>query len=495
MQKRFQPINFIGLTLLCFVFAACTKFDTTKLGTDLIPQVDNVKTFSETIDVTTSQGYGGDSTSIIRTDNFALGHISGDPVFGKSTASVYLQLKPTFYPYVFGNPGDTLLALDSVVMCLAYRGTWGDTLALQELEVRKIEDPLFRDSSLRNFNANYTPNTSGVLGSKMVDVTKLKQQVKIANGKDSVSNQIRIKLNPSQYLEKLFFSDTLTNSLNNAFKNDSLFKRFYNGFAVIAKQTTGNGFIYVNPADLKSRLEFHFKRRRNGVVDTVYNSLQFSTGAGFIFPSSYANNIIRNRTGFPAGAPTADLNYIQTNPGAFVNIDIPRLNTFKDTNRIVHRAELIIDQIPFNPATDDLFTTPPYLYVELKDTSAGGQKYKPIYFDLNPGQFYNPDLRTAFYPNDVDFKYFGGTSALKPDPTFGKILQYRINITRYMQQLVTTQKINYQIKLSAPYTLAYPQYNKNFLLYNNPIAFGRVRIGSGTHPTNRMRLVIVYSKI
>ena len=334
MQKRFLPINFIGLTLLCLIFAGCTKFDTTTLGTDLIPEVDNVKTFSETIDVTTTQGYGGDSTSIVRTDNFALGYISGDPLFGKSTANVYLQLKPTFYPFVFGNPGDTLVALDSVVLALAYRATWGDTLALQQLEVRRIEDPLFRDSALRNFNADYTPITTDVLGSKTVDITKIRQQVKIANGKDSVSGQIRIKLNASTFLQKLFSSDTTSMSLNNAFKNDSLFRSFYNGFAIIAKPTTGNGFMYVNPSDVKTRLEFHFKKRRNGILDTVYNSLQFSTGAGFIFPSAYANNIIRERTGFPVAAPTSDLSYIQTNPGTFVNIDIPRLNTFKDTNRI-----------------------------------------------------------------------------------------------------------------------------------------------------------------
>ncbi len=494
MRSRiFLPVATVVFALVISVFG-CTKFDTTTLGTDIIPAVDNVNTFADTFSINANQVSGADSTSFYRSDNFPLGYISNDPIFGTTKADVYAQFKPTFYPYYFANPGDTLLGLDSVVLCLSYKGAWGDTTKEQTFDVYQVQDPMFRDSTAKQFNTAYEPNTSlQLLGSKTLNPAALNQQIKISKGKDSVSNQIRIKLNMGTFASLLYNSDTVT------FKNDSSFRNKFNGLAIKTRSNSpSNALLYVNLLDATTRLEVHFKKTRNGVKDTVFNSLSVATDGGFVPQSSYADHIERNRAGTPSEVATTLYNYIQTSPGTYLNLVIPSLDTFKNTNRIIHRATLIVEQIPGDPASDSLFTAPPYLYVDLKDTSSATPKFKPVYFDLNPSSFYSPDNSQIYFPTaGVDQAYYGGFVKRKTVPALGNrsISYYNLNITRYLQQMVTTQKINYGLRLFAPVKIQYPQYGNLNLPYSNPPAFGRIRLGGSAHPTNRIRLAVIYSKI
>ena len=160
-----------------------------------------------------------------------------------------------------------------------------------------------------------------------------------------------------------------------------------------------------------------------------------------------------------------------------------------------------MEQIPGDPVTDGYFREPNFLYLDLVDS--GTTKWKPIYYDLNPATYYNPDDVSglfAYYPGtyEVDFSYFGGTPKTEPDPS-GTRKFYTINVTRYLQQLVTKQTPNYEMRLYAPHTILYPQYEATptIIPYVNNIAEGRVRLGGGNNinPEYRMRMRIIYSKI
>jgi len=78
---------------------------------------------------------------------------------------------------------------------------------------------------------------------------------------------------------------------------------------------------------------------------------------------------------------------------------------------------------------------------------------------------------------------------------------YNLNITRYIQQLVTKQTPNYQMRLYSPQSVSYPQYvtppTSPLIQYDNTIAYGRIKIGGGNHPNPnyRMKLRIIYSNI
>ena len=124
MRKNVFPVIITGILVASFVFWGCTKLDTTNLGVDLIPAVDNVHTFRDTFQIETTQGFFNDTSQVNLSGNFLLGRINNDPLFGTTNAELFLQFKPPFYPYYYGNPLDTLIGIDSVVLTLKYSGDY-----------------------------------------------------------------------------------------------------------------------------------------------------------------------------------------------------------------------------------------------------------------------------------------------------------------------------------------------------------------------------------
>jgi len=493
VQKRILSIAIITFFFFSFVNLGCSKLDTTDIGSDLLPAVDNVTTFDTLITINATQGVFNDTTVITNTDNHALGKINNDPLFGTTRADVYAQFKPTFYPYYYGNAGDTIVGFDSVVLCLSYRGFWGDStipLQLQVSEVALSPTGGGWDSVNQSINVNYAPPTTNIIGNTIVDFSKVGNYVVYTNNKDSVKNHIRIKLS-NAFAAAMFSRDTLPTG-NNSFSSDSLFRRFQNGIAIKAIGT-GNGIMYTNLTDSSSRLEVHFRRKNGGPVDTTFSSLQMIATPGISMNASQTvNNIVRNRPAQVSNPPSGEI-YLQTSPGTYANLSIPDLSTV--SNRIIHRAEVIIEQIPFSAPSDNYFSVPDFLYMDLKDT--GIAKWKPIFFDLNPSVSYDPNYQTgSYYPSGgVDFFTFGGYARNKTDVFGNSIKFYNFNITRYVQQIITDHTNNYTLRLFAPYSFSYPQYFPSMLSYNNRIAAGRVKVGSGSNANYRMRLRLVYSKL
>ena len=130
---------------IVFTIAACTKIESTTLGSGLIPPIDGVNTFDTTLDVYTNTFLDslGQEAKFYKSDDQIIGIIKHYPVFGKTEARSYFELKPTFYKYTF--PADTSLRPDSAVLILSYRGIFGDsTLSRipQNWEVYEINDSI-----------------------------------------------------------------------------------------------------------------------------------------------------------------------------------------------------------------------------------------------------------------------------------------------------------------------------------------------------------------
>ncbi len=476
----------------------CSKLDTTTLGSDLLPAVDNVNTFADTLPISTSLGIFNDTGfTIARADEHLLGRVPFDPFFGSTQADVFCELKPTFYPYYLGNSGDTIVSVDSVFICLKYNAFWGDSLTniqLQAFEVNQSQPVATQDWDTigKSHNITYAPATGAAISNPiLVNIQNLGNWIKIKNGKDSVQNQIRIPL-LSLWNNKFFSRDTAAASLNNSFRNDSLYRLFQKGIAIKANGA-GNGLIYTNLSDVASRIEIHYRSKNGSVKDTSYSSLRLASN-GALPLSATANNIVRNRSlssQFTTADATKEL-FLQGD-GTYANIDIPALGSL--SNRIIHRAELIIERLPYVSPFDEKYYTPPnYLYLDLKDTTTGSfVKYKPIYTDLNPDVNYNPDDLFNYFPQGgVALNYFGGYIR-----DAGTYKYYNINITRYVQKLVTTHIPNYQMRLFAPYGFRYPQYFPTYINYYNRFDFGGVKLGGGANADirKRMKLRIIWSKL
>ena len=105
MTIRLTRFILFGLSLL-FLVSSCKRInEATDLGDDLLPGIDGVHTFDTTL--TSLQTFNHifeadkDSVAVFRSDDHILGNISGDPLFGKTNAKIFLELKPSTYPWSF----------------------------------------------------------------------------------------------------------------------------------------------------------------------------------------------------------------------------------------------------------------------------------------------------------------------------------------------------------------------------------------------------------
>ena len=510
MTNRIVSLALTGFLIIIFFSWSCTKLDTTSIGSDLLPAVDNINTFADTLDINTLQGVFNDTTKLTvsnTAENYVFGK-TNDPVLGQTNARLFIQLKPSFYPYYIGSPGDTIIAIDSIVLCLAYKAIYGDTLTPIQLQVNAVSSgPQFEWDSLGTYSlpslrtVSYAPAVDAeVLGSASVNLQSLPVYQLIGKKKDSVINQIRIKLDGAGPEAAAFRQGILqADSLHGIYSRDTLFRAFNNGFAI--SMSAGNALIYTQISDPMTRLEIHYKRKNGTAVplDTSFTNFVYNNGSGGDASprrGSVADQILRNRNALPN--PGDQEIYLQTAPGTYASLKIPGLTDYP--NRIIHRAEIMMEEIPSDPVSDSYFKAPNYLYLDLVD-SGSTAKWKPVYHDLNPSFLYDPDYKSGlpYYPTSgqVDFSYFGGTKTLVADASVpgGLRSTFSINITRYVQQIATRQTPNYELRLFAPYNLIYPQYAATVISYPNLVAAGRVRLGGGhaVDPKYRMHLRILYS--
>ncbi len=489
MTNRFVLTSFIAtVTAVAILFSACRKVDeATDLGGDLIPPVDNINTFDTLITVQAFNDTFGiltDSSRIPGNDEHFLGRINNDPLFGKTDARIFLQLKPPGYPYVFRNRFDSLF-IDSVVLILQYRETYGDTNTMQTVNVYELDQSnKFSYDSLYLVRKNdFT--YSNLLGSRTFAPNVLNDSVKAFG--DTTINQLRVKLSNS-FGTRLLNYDTLGNG---AYKNDSLFQTFLKGFAV-QSMSSGNAIMGFDLVGVNTKLGIYYKYYKNGIsnTDTAVDYFVFTPS------SANANYVIRDYIGSPVqlalgGATPDPIINIQNTPGTFATLKIPDLLNIG--NRTIHRAELIVEQL--YDISDTLFRTPELLYLDASDPSiTSSYKFRTIPYDLN-----------ATSSGPVNFNEFGVVPRVTTDGFGNKIRVWKFNISRYVQHVLTGTQSLYDLRLTSPFylfeTYGIPPGPDAVIpvFLNSTIAKGRVRLhgntGIGDNNPQRIRLRLVYSKL
>ena len=457
-----------------YLYTSCTKIDTTDLGNDLIPAVDNVHTFDTVLDVIADNKLLNDTTVTYGRQPVAIGEIANDPEFGKTEASVYFSMGPSFFgtnPF----PVQDSIQIDSVVLSLTYSTLWGDSLSVQDFEVREIDPAAnFKDSNYR-VESPALPVLPTLLGSKTVNFQQLNDSVYYVNGNDTIGNinELRIKLDTT-FGRRFVNYDTAAE-----YKTDSAFRANFKGLVISVNEATSaamRGLAYFNLSGEATKITFYCRSTKDGKTDTI--------GPSFAFTGRQANYIYRTpANGFLTylnnATPDDDLVYIQSSPGSYAEIKIPGLTGLD--NRVIHRAELILEKIP--SAEENLYTPPNLLFIDA----------------IN-------DAGDSTFTIRNDFQYTGqglgyDLSVLRGDLQNNS--RYVFNISRYVQSIVTHKMRSHTLRVYAPFVTD-PFFEApngtaailpTLLFINNPIASGRVIVGGGSHPTQRMRLRIIYSKL
>lgn len=471
-----------GLFPLFFFLAifGCTKIKNTDIGADLLPAIDNVTTFDTTLSVKVENSFTPDSLLPRMTRSiyggigeFVLGQLSNDPLFGSTTASIFYELKPSDYPFTYQNIADSLY-LDSIVLTLKWKETYGDTNGIQTIDVFKVNQYLLADSA-------YPITSSASYGELMTSRTFapniLNDSIPLAIGK--TTNQLRIPL-PNTFGKQLLSFDTASST--SPLRNDSLFRAFFKGFALVPRKlNSSNALMSFDMDDTTTNLRMYYQYIKNGKRDTTYKTFTFnnikSGGAINQIARSYANSEAFSSINKKQGD---SLVYIQTSPGTYAKVRIPAIDEFKKKkgNVIVHLAELSMQEVVTPGRRSDVFTAPSYLYIESIDTS---------------GNVYIPFIADGFQAGAYDPKIMGGIRKNSADPKGNIVSSYAMNITRYFQGIITRNTTNYPLRLQAPYNVYYPSLNSSFNL--NHLCRGGVVVGGGSHPSQRMKLRVVYSKL
>jgi hypothetical protein len=302
--------------------------------------------------------------------------------------------------------------------------------------------------------------------------------------KERARNQLRIPLNNSLGV------DLITDTSN--FRSDSAFKDQLKGFAIVPRDNgLNNALVGFNLLDSNTKLSFYY-RAKNGTSkpDTSVFYLRFSSTSGsanYIKKDSTGSEMLANRN-------STEYGYISNIPyGGYVHLAVPNLGNLN--NRVVHAAQLIVEQV-YDPLADT-FPPPQYLYLDLFDSSVQ-DKYRAIPYDVSfitTGQVVG--LLPVFQVDNVaDFGMLGKKTPVGANNVF----RWKFNISRYVQHIVTGTDSVYNMRLSAPYFLKETIGNninntRGVVPVNSNYGIGRLRIGGGAHPTQRMKLRIVYSKI
>jgi hypothetical protein len=333
----------------------------------------------------------------------------------------------------------------------------------------------------------------GALGSTTFIPHTLNDSVKAFQ--DTTKNQLRIKLDNS-FGVRLLLYDTAA-GVNNAYSSDSAFKSKFKGFAL--KSTSGgNAIMGFNLQGVNTKLAIYYKYAHGkglSDLDTTVSYFAFKPYTSYILAGSGSHNYIgRDYSGSQLqtaqGGTTPDpFVYIQNTPGSFATLKIPFLGNLN--NRVVHRAELIVEEA-YDPS-DAIFTPPQYMYLDVFEPTLSKYMIMPydLVFDgtgsLNLGSFGVGPI------NALD----GGGNLIKT---------WKFNLSRYVQHVVNNTDSVYNMRLFSP-LFTVDQYRPSIsstptaqqVNINATYAKGRVRLVGNTglldpNP-HRMRLRIVYSKL
>ncbi|HSV11047.1 MAG TPA: DUF4270 family protein [Hanamia sp.] len=478
MSKTQYKSAFTGILIL-FLFAfGCTKIDTTSLGQNLIPVVDNIHTFDTTFNIIGINYDDNECDTINRSSLFPLGIISNDPLFGSSRAAIYVELKPSSFPYTFPTADANSFVVDSAILVMSYSHTFGDTSALAKVNVYQLADSF-------HVADNYTTckvlgyDNSSLLGTKSYFPYVLKDSVHAYQ--EEAANQLRIPLS-NAFIQK-FITDSAQ-----IFRSDSDFINYFKGFAIVPDEATGGqGLNYFDFT--ASRLSIYLRYKNATVADTSVINFAVTGSSGL------SNSLIRDRgtseiTKHLSHPATGDsLIYIQTSPGTYALLTVPGLNNL--SNRVINRAELIVDQVYSTNSLNNIFSAPINLYLDVKDSSLNNGSYTPI-----PCDFSATELQTGF-------QYMGGQLKTVTDSSGQQIGEYVFNISRYVQSVITKGKSSLRLRLSAPdfvtnnttYTDWCGQTIGIFTTPRNNLGDGRVKINGTNNTPTRIRLRIIYSKL
>ncbi|MFH1297199.1 MAG: DUF4270 domain-containing protein [Bacteroidota bacterium] len=394
--------------LIVFIVVSCKK-DPYELGLDLLPPSDTL--YVDLFDTVTIQAYSVLDDSI-RTDEMSmlvLGSIM-DPVFGKTTASFYSQFFLSSEQIDFGiNP-----KLDSLVLILYYKTSYGDTNTLQQVRVFEMSHDLILDSSY------YSNQSVGTYGLELANLTYMpRPHDSVIIWGEPVAPHLRINLsNQTNYLgNKILFAP------DNILSSNTEFIRFMKGLYVEATPVSSRGaLVNFESSDGLSKLILYFHNEDKG--DSLHFDMPIYPPAARFNTFDHhgyldASPEFKQQVLFHDTALGKNRLYLQTLGGVKIKIRLPFIRSLNELGPIAINSAVLTFK---NPDADTTLQPPTQLAMYKVDTAG---KLGVIIDELD----------------GID--YFGGTYNKKDRA-------YWFRLTRHIQRLLISDTLkNYDLYVYA----------------------------------------------
>jgi len=335
------------LFLLICLFSACKK-NWNELGSQLIA-TENITVLSfDSLKIKASI-HKEDSLSSLNTSSYFLGSFT-DADFGSTDASIYTEFRMPSSDVVFGENAQA----DSIVLSFQIEGFYGDTSSALNISVKEMLEEI-------------TISTTDSSGQDSSIVIYTDQDFLIDNttigslsytAASSGATLVNINLT-NQFAQSFLDAETLN------FEDNTAFQSFFKGLYISCDQFTSQGMLLeLDLLDVSSKLTLYYQ---NSESDSLSYDFQINSNADKMtrWSHDYSTTNIPNLI----GEEDLDQAYVQGSVGYRTYLTLPSLESLKDSNYVIHKAELTIPYV-YNE-NDSVFGIPSKLGLAAVNSQGG----------------------------------------------------------------------------------------------------------------------------
>ena len=335
------------LFLLICLFSACKK-NWNELGSQLIA-TENITVLSfDSLKIKASI-HKEDSLSSLNTSSYFLGSFT-DADFGSTDASIYTEFRMPSSDVVFGENAQA----DSIVLSLQIDGFYGDTSSALNISVKEMLEEI----------TSSTTDSSGQDSSIVIytDQDFLIDNTTIGSlsytAASSGTTTVNINLT-NEFAQSFLDAETLN------FEDNTAFQSFFKGLYISCDQFTSQGMLLeLDLLDVSSKLTLYYQ---NSESDSLSYDFQINSNADKMtrWSHDYSTTNIPNLI----GEEDVEQAYVQGSVGYRTYLTLPSLESLKDSNYVIHKAELTIPYI-YNE-NDSVFSIPSKLGLAAVNSQGG----------------------------------------------------------------------------------------------------------------------------
>ena len=335
------------LFLLICLFSACKK-NWNELGSQLIA-TENITVLSfDSLKIKASI-HKEDSLSSLNTSSYFLGSFT-DADFGSTDASIYTEFRMPSSDVVFGENAQA----DSIVLSLQIDGFYGDTSSALNISVKEMLEEI-------------TSSTTDSSGQDSSIVIYTDQDFLIDNTTigslsyttaSSGTTLVNINLT-NEFAQSFLDAETLN------FEDNTAFQSFFKGLYISCDQFTSQGMLLeLDLLDVSSKLTLYYQ---NSESDSLSYDFQINSNADKMtrWSHDYSTTNIPNLI----GEEDVEQAYVQGSVGYRTYLTLPSLESLKDSNYVIHKAELTIPY--FYNENDSIFSIPSKLGLAAVNSQGG----------------------------------------------------------------------------------------------------------------------------